>query len=111
MSQKSMAGAVEARCPKGCKPFQADVWSLINASSDPELKELVMSGELNLLICPACGTSFYQEVPVVYADPELELLAFLFPHSFEKNREALTAKMMEDYKLLEPGLADKTEFG
>lgn len=103
----SIKGAVLTRCPAGCEKFSADVWSLIRADTHPELKEALVAGELNLLLCPDCGRPFYAETTVVYIDPAAEIFAFIFPPSFLAEKEKWVTRMQEDYQVLRHGLAEQ----
>lgn len=100
----SIKGTIKAKCPEGCEPFESEVWSLVRGDNDKELKEVLLSGELNLLFCPACGKPFYADEPFVYFDPGAEMLAFVFPRSYQKEEEKWRAKMNTDCELLKQGL-------
>ncbi|NLO91095.1 MAG: hypothetical protein GX410_03765 [Elusimicrobia bacterium] len=103
---KSIQGVVEAKCPHcSAAPFEAEVWSFIRADSDPDLRDAVRYGELNLLECEACGNFFYHEAPVVYFDPEAELLVFVMPHSYEAEAGKWREKMKADYAAIRDGLS------
>ncbi|HOX22795.1 MAG TPA: CpXC domain-containing protein, partial [Elusimicrobiales bacterium] len=105
---KSIRGVVEAKCPHCQAPeFEAEIWSFIRADSEPELKEAVLYGELNLLECPECKNFFYFESPVVYFDPQIELLVFLLPHSYEKEAVMWREKMASDFASIKQGLASE----
>lgn len=92
-----MKGRVEAQCPNGCNPFEAEVWTMIDLVQQPELKDRLLSGELNLLLCDQCHRHFYHEQMIVVHDPASELLAFVFPSFFESEKDKWAAKMREDY--------------
>lgn len=96
----SIKGTIQAECPGGCESFEAEVWTLVRGDRDSELKEILLSGELNLLFCPACGKPFYAQEPVVYFDPPAEILAFIFPLSYQKEEAKWRAKMKADCELL-----------
>lgn len=49
------------KCHKG-HIFEAQLISAISVSDNFELKEALISGELNLVTCPECGQIFYAEV-------------------------------------------------
>ena len=42
-------------------PNTVEVWSVINVDLDPELKDLLLGGELNMTECEACHKTFYAE--------------------------------------------------
>lgn len=46
---------------------------------DPELKELLLQGRLNVTTCPICGNEGTLDTPLLYHDPEKELLLCYVP--------------------------------
>lgn len=93
----SFQGAVEARCPKGCEPFDAQVWSFIQGDQSPELREVILARECNMLLCPGCEMVFFPTVAFVYYEPKAELLAFVFPESFREKEGFWRSKMHDDF--------------
>lgn len=102
----SFKGRVEASCPEGCPSFQAEVWSFVRGDQDGHLRDQLLAGELNLLLCETCGVAFYPDVTIVYFDPSAELVAFVFPASYEEETERWTKKMAEDYEQMKGVLKD-----
>lgn len=103
----SFKGVVEARCPKGCEPFETEVWSFINGSDSPDLRELVAANECNLLLCPGCGEPFFPETPYIYFEPRAEILAFIFPASWREREGDWRQKMRDDFEALKGALGAK----
>jgi len=97
MEVMSFRGRLETQCPNGCEPFETEVWTCIHAAKNPELKEQILAGQLNLIVCPHCCFTFYAEQSLVYLEPELELIAFIYPIPHEKEREHWEEKMKEDF--------------
>lgn len=93
----SFKGEIEARCPTGCEPFNAEVWSFIRGDQSPELRERVLWRECNLILCPNCNAPFVPAAPYIYFEPEAELLAFVFPESFRDREDFWRKKMHEDF--------------
>ena len=91
-------------CPKGCEPFEADYYCFIRADENPDLKEAVLGGELNLVRCPACGTYFHHEGELIYLDPQHELLVFMFPQDSKAREAELRKRMQDDYRLVKDTL-------
>ena len=75
---KSIRNESAAHCPSGCEPFEVEYWSLIRADQNPDLKESILGGELNLVRCPECGTYFHHDEDLLYLDIPAELLVFVF---------------------------------
>lgn len=87
-------------CPNGCEPFDADQWTFVNVSANPELKDAVLGGELNLFYCPQCNTFFHGDNDFVYLDEQASLLIFVFSDKNQKDKGELLAKMQHDYEQL-----------
>ncbi|MEI8217981.1 MAG: CpXC domain-containing protein [Elusimicrobiota bacterium] len=76
--------------------FEAELWTSISVMEDPELKESLDAGEINVVCCPACSKIFYVEHFLLYHDSKNELLAFVYPPSFVDQKKQLTQKMNTD---------------
>jgi len=66
-------------CPRCRQPLVAEVEQLFDVGSDPEAKQRFLSGNINMANCPNCGYQGPLSTPVVYHDPEKELLLTYFP--------------------------------
>lgn len=93
----SLSKLEQVSCPCGAA-FEAELWNAINASEDFELKDSLLSGEINVVCCPACGQIFYAEHFLLYQDAPNELIAFVFPSSFESEAAQCASKMNEDFE-------------
>jgi hypothetical protein len=51
----------------------------IDVGQNPEAKALFLSGQLNIAVCPSCGHAGMLSTPLVYHDPEKELLFTYMP--------------------------------
>lgn len=91
----SFRGSIEARCPKGCE-VEVETWSFVRGDKDAYLRNALLAGELDLVLCPECGRLFRPESPMVYYDLSAELLVFVFPESCAKEEERWRKKMSED---------------
>jgi len=101
----SISSPEEIKC--GCgETFEAELWSSINAVVSPELRETLVSGEINVVVCPKCRQLFYVEHFLIYHDSPNELLAFVFPTSFEDQAKLCLEKMKSDFELAMNGVPD-----
>lgn len=66
-------------CPRCRQPIVVEVEQLFDAGSDPEAKQKFLSGTFNMANCPNCGYQGPVATPIVYHDPEKELLLTYFP--------------------------------
>jgi hypothetical protein len=85
-----------------------EVWSVINVDLDPELKDVMLGGELNMAECEACRKMFYAEHFLLYHDPGAELMAFVYPLANELQKDAYEKQTRENFETSQ-SLADDTE--
>ena len=57
----------------------ADVQQIFDVGVDPLDKERLLRGAANIAVCPSCGFQSQIAMPIVYHDPEKELLLTFFP--------------------------------
>jgi len=76
----------------------AEVWSAVNVREDPELKDLLLGGELNIVECAACKEPFHVDAFMLYHDPENEIIAFVFPMDETLDKEMMAEKMNLDFE-------------
>lgn len=69
----------QIRCSNCGQVFNAPVHTYIDASQNPEAKTLLLTGRLNNSPCPNCGTINLIASPLLYHDPEKELLVVHVP--------------------------------
>lgn len=70
---------LQVSCPRCRQPIIAEVEQLFDNGADPEAKQKFLSGNFNMANCPNCGYQGPLSTPVVYHDPEKELLLTYFP--------------------------------
>jgi hypothetical protein len=68
-----------ARCPRCRQPIAADVEQLFDLNTDPKAKQRFLSGTFNIVHCQNCGYEGSLATPLVYHDPDKELLLTYFP--------------------------------
>lgn len=66
-------------CPRCRQPVVVDMEQLFDASSDPQAKQRLLSGNYNLIRCQNCGYEGNMAAPLVYHDVDKELLLTYFP--------------------------------
>jgi biotin operon repressor len=69
----------QIRCPNCGTPIRAPIEQLIDVGHDPGAKARLLSGSLNLVRCGVCGYEGQIATPLVYHDPEKELLLTFMP--------------------------------
>lgn len=90
-------------CPNCRQPVLVDLTRLFDMNSDPQAKEKLLSGSSNLIQCPTCHYQGIYPTPIVYHDPDKELLLTYFPPELntpvteqEKTIGPLIKKVMDD---------------
>lgn len=76
--------------------FEAELWTSLSIADDPELKEALEAGEINVVCCPSCSEVFHVDHFLLYHDSKSELLVFVYPFSFSGQEQRLARKMNED---------------
>ncbi len=66
-------------CPNCRQPILADLEQLFDMGVDPTAKQKLLSGLYNIVQCPHCGFQGNLATPIVYHDPQKELLLTYFP--------------------------------
>ncbi|MBN1537874.1 MAG: hypothetical protein JW908_14140 [Anaerolineales bacterium] len=74
-------------CPNCKKSIQADINQLFDVGAEPAMKQLFLSGNFNIAQCPYCGFQGNLAAPIVYHDPEKELLLTFVPPEVGLSRD------------------------
>lgn len=70
---------IQTQCPRCRQPIVTDVQILFDMNTDPTAKQKLLSHSTNTARCQACGYEGMISTPVVYHDPDKELLLTYFP--------------------------------
>lgn len=74
-------------CPNCRQPIVADIEQLFDVGVEPSAKQRLLSGLTNVAQCPHCGYQGSVATPLVYHDPEKELLLTFFPPEMGLTRD------------------------
>ena len=66
-------------CPRCHHQMTTNIQQVFDLRQDPRDKERLLSGQVNMASCPSCGFQSAIGIPLVYHDPEKELLLTYFP--------------------------------
>lgn len=69
----------QTACPQCHQPNIVEVQQIFDQGQDPTAKQKLLNGTVNVIQCPTCGYSGMIATPIVYHDPEKELLLTFFP--------------------------------
>ncbi|MBS1253171.1 MAG: hypothetical protein MAG451_02219 [Anaerolineales bacterium] len=78
---------VQVTCPQCNQPFTAQLHSIIDAGEQPELKDQLLRGRLNVAQCPHCSAAGAIGSPILYHDPDKELAFVLMPTELNLSRD------------------------
>jgi len=104
---------IEVTCPKCGAKYVAQVKSVVDVGQEPALKAALLRGRLNTVRCPSCGAVGAISTPLLYHDPDKELLLILFPPQLNMNledRERLTGSLVNALMSTLPADARKGYF-
>lgn len=91
------ATPTQVTCPQCNRNFVVSIQTIIDVGEEPELKEKLLRGELNYAECPECGAGGVISTPLLYHDPERELLISFIPPQLDMSadeREELTGRLI-----------------
>ena len=69
----------QTTCPNCRQPVVVEIQQLFDLVQDPQAKQKLLSNAVNVMHCPSCGYQGMVSVPIVYHDPDKELLLTFFP--------------------------------
>jgi hypothetical protein len=69
----------QVSCPNCRQPVVAEIDQLFDVNTDPSAKTRLLSGAYNLVQCQYCGYQGNLATPIVYHDPDKELLLSFVP--------------------------------
>jgi len=88
---------IQITCPACKTKYTAQVMSIIDVGQNPQLKAALLRGQLNVVVCPSCHTPGLVSTPLLYHDPEKELLLLFVPPELNlplPEREKLTGSLV-----------------
>lgn len=85
-------------CPNCGAPYVADIHQVIDVARQPQLKEMLLSGQLNMAVCPSCGAGGRIATPLLYHDPAHDLFMIHVPQEMnldQVRREELVGRLVQ----------------
>ena len=77
----------QVNCPNCRQPVVAEIDQLFDLNTDPTAKQRLLSGAVNIVNCQVCGYQGGLATPIVYHDPEKELLLTFVPPELNMARD------------------------
>lgn len=93
----------EIKCACG-DTFETEIYQSVSVGEDPELKDLILGGEFNMVECPHCHQVIYAENFVLYHDHAQELMAFVYPYAMKENQGPMAEQMKATFSELQSKL-------
>jgi hypothetical protein len=84
---------IQTSCPNCSQPMVAEIFQVIDAKREIQLKEILLAGGLNFAQCQSCGFQGQLPIPLVYHDNEKELLLTFSPPDANKTMEEKEAAL------------------
>ena len=85
-------------CPNCGTPYVADIYQVVDVGQQPQLKEMLLSGQLNFAVCPNCGAGGRIATPLLYHDPAHDLFMIHIPQEMpmdQVRREELVGRLVQ----------------
>ncbi|MEN8241521.1 MAG: CpXC domain-containing protein [Chloroflexota bacterium] len=77
----------QINCPNCQQPIMADIEQVFDQGVDPTAKSKLLAGQANVAQCAQCGFNGALSTPLVYHDPEKELLLTFTPPEINLPRD------------------------
>jgi predicted RNA-binding Zn-ribbon protein involved in translation (DUF1610 family) len=74
--------SIKIDCPKCGINQTVTIWDSINVTEDPDLKEKLLKGEINIFRCQKCGDEAVIPMPLLYHDMEKRFFIQYYPFSW-----------------------------
>ena len=91
----SIKRSVNITCPACGTSQDITLVEVLNAQTDPDLKEDLMHNRLNRVSCSNCDIDFRVDLPLLYTDAKEELMIHWVPENEDANREQILEEFDE----------------
>ncbi len=86
----------QVTCPQCGTPYTAEIHQVIDSDETPELKARLISGQLNIAICPNCGAGGQMTTPMLFHDAAHEMFIVYIPQEMNlayEQREQIVGQL------------------
>lgn len=80
---------VQLACPSCGTRFRSLVYTLVDGGEQPELKAALLTGQLNVAVCPACGMASMLSTPLIYHDAGKQLFLVYVPQELNSQPQEI----------------------
>lgn len=82
-------GSLEIDCPECNIKQNVTIWESVNVTLDPDLKEKLFQGRINVFQCQKCGVRALIPVPLLYHDMTKRFCVQFYPYNWLENDDFL----------------------
>lgn len=79
MNFKFPPRGAQIQCPNCGTAYTAPVFTIIDLGANPELKNPLLSGQVNVGVCPSCNSGIQLGAPIMVHEPEHEFAGVYLP--------------------------------
>jgi hypothetical protein len=94
--------SVSMECPRCHHTQKVEYWRSLNVTVDPNRKEELLSGEINVFLCEECSYRTFFAAHFLYTDMEKEFSVLLIPWEMVKDDEYLRNTFTADARIKTP---------
>ncbi|MDD1654004.1 MAG: CpXC domain-containing protein [Methanomicrobiales archaeon] len=91
--------SVQMECPRCHHEQQVEYWQSLNVTVDPDRKEQLLSGDINVFLCEECSYRSYLAAHFLYTDMEKKFSVLLVNWQLVKDEEYLRNTFTADGKI------------
>ena len=99
----SSASEMDVTCACG-HTFKAELYQSANVTLNPDLRKLILTGEMNVVVCPACGARFHVEMPFLYHDMDKGEMIWVYPMARAADRASVDEEVRKKWHELKESM-------
>jgi hypothetical protein len=104
MSKKML---LQLKCPHCGYRQDTFAWTSINVTVNPELKEKLFDGEINMLTCEKCNEKTFINTPLLYHDMEQRYCVQYYPSESIEDDDFFDKFTPDGKLLMSPGIPEE----
>ena len=94
--------SVQMECPRCHHTQEVEYWRSLNVTVDPDRKEKLLSGEINVFLCEQCSYRSFLAAHFLYTDMEKKFSVLLVNWQLVKDEEYLRNTFTADARIKTP---------
>ena len=88
----------QVSCPQCGTPYATEIHQVVDSKRTPELKQMLLNGQLNVTQCPSCGFTGQLSTILLFHDPDHEMFIVHVPQQLnmdEMQREQMIGQLAQ----------------